>query len=262
MSDEELAARQNWYDRVADGTIALDGMDADAFVAAYPTADALPLAVWSPEARGQVARMDPTLADTDGDGFPDGWEYFFWYQAQVWKPAADAGFENADVKGSPRHGQTYVFERFDEADPLNGTEITTEEVKGRFNPCTQLPPNVLALNPDFDNDGLSDLEELVVGSNPCHWDTDGDHMSDGWELMMCLDPLSTTASTNPDGDWMAEYTTSTAALYLDPASTDWTTADARIYILPAGSYGALEYTVENGNMVASTTAEATVKAIA
>ena len=262
MSDEELAARQNWYDRVADGTIALDGMDADAFVAAYPTADALPLAVWSPEVRGQVARMDPTLADTDGDGFPDGWEYFFWYQAQVWKPAADAGFEDADVKGSPRHGQTYVFERFDEADPLNGTEITTEEVKERFNPCTQLPPNVLALNPDFDNDGLSDLEELVVGSNPCHWDTDGDHMSDGWELMMCLDPLSTTASTNPDGDWMAEYTTSTAALYLDPASTDWTTADARIYILPAGSYGALEYTTENGNMVASTTAEATVKAIA
>ena len=59
-----------------------------------------------------------------------------------------------------------------------GEEIPAAEVEKRFNPCDPLPAKDYADHPDFDNDGLSDLEELVLGTNPCHWDTDGDHMCD------------------------------------------------------------------------------------
>lgn len=157
------------------------------------------LAEWSPEPNGpQFARMDPTMEDTDGDRFPDGWEYYFWYQAHVWAPAG-----NANGRPRPNTLQHFVFERFTRDDILHGEEIPAAEVEARFNPCVQLLPKEYADNPDFDNDGLSDLEELALGTNPCHWDTDGDQMCDGWEVMMLLDPLGMSRIGNGDGDYFA-----------------------------------------------------------
>ena len=174
----------------------------EAYAAANDLDPAAPnLLVWSPEPRGDFIRMNPTVADTDGDDFPDSWEYFFWYQAKVWKPAAENG---AKAKlGQKRDGQLYVFERFNSADILRGTVITDEEVLERFNPCTQLDTSVDDFNPDFDRDGLSDYEELLIGTNPCHWDTDADHMCDGWEVLHALDPLNGARDGNRDGDFMA-----------------------------------------------------------
>ena len=151
-----------------------------------------PLDHWSPEpSSDRYPRMDPTVEDTDGDGFPDGWEYYFWYQAHV-NNLAKPGFFKA--------------EKFNSANILVGGTIDDAEIEARFNPCSPLEPDVLAKNPDFDGDGLSDLEELVIGTNPCHWDTDGDHMCDCWEVMMCLDPLNgSDKSSNPDGDFMAYF---------------------------------------------------------
>ena len=76
------------------------------------------LTKWSPEPRGkgEQYRMDPTMDDTDSDDMPDGWEYFFWYQAKVWAPGGDK-------LGEPRKGQLYVFERFNPADIIRGIEI-------------------------------------------------------------------------------------------------------------------------------------------
>ena len=34
---------------------------------------------------------------------------------------------------------------------------------------------------DTDNDGLSDDEEAIIGTDPNDWDTDNDHMADGNE---------------------------------------------------------------------------------
>ncbi len=153
------------------------------------------LAQWSPEPRGEFARMDPTQQDTDGDGFPDGWEYFFWYQAKVWVPAGTAA-----PLGSPLEGQISVFERFDINDITHGTPIDPAEVLAHFNPCSAMNDKIV----DFDGDGLADLEELALGTNPCHWDTDGDGMSDAWENMMGLDPLRWQDRVqNPDNDFMA-----------------------------------------------------------
>jgi len=167
--------------------------------------DGFDLGFWSPEPRGtgEAFRMDPTVEDTDADGLPDGWEYFFWYQAKVWSRAYAEDGEIKATLGVPRAGQRYLFERFDTADILRGTEITRDEVMERFHPCVPVDTAADGYSPDFDNDGLTDLEELLIGTNPCHWDTDGDHMSDGWEVMMSLDPLFASKTGNSDGDFMA-----------------------------------------------------------
>ncbi len=60
------------------------------------------------------------------------------------------------------------------------------------------------LNPDTDNDGLSDSAEInVYLTNPLNPDTDGDGMQDGWEIEHGLDPLVNDAQEDPDNDDLA-----------------------------------------------------------
>ncbi|HPW75865.1 MAG TPA: PKD domain-containing protein, partial [Kiritimatiellia bacterium] len=132
---------------------------------------------------------NPTLQDTDGDLFPDGWEYYFWY--------------NAKVNGVT--GMAYT--------PTNiavGTLIPTRTITTAFDPIVPATDSATgaAVNRDLDNDGLSDIEELTIGTNPIHWDTDGDGMCDGWEVMRGLNPNDSrdglnAMMDNPDGDYMA-----------------------------------------------------------
>lgn len=160
--------------------------------------------------KAQFGRMDPTMLDTDGDGFPDGWEYFFWYLAHVDYPARG----NNKLR---RPGQKFVFEHFNRNNILEGYEIKPEAVETRYNPCDPVTVATLKKYPDFDGDGLSDFEELAIGTNPCHWDTDGDKMCDGWEVMSCLDPLheSRTTDANLDGDFMAFHSVAGKPVYID-----------------------------------------------
>ena len=48
--------------------------------------------------------------------------------------------------------------------------------------------------PDSDGDGLTDVWEIENGTDPLNPDTDGDGLPDGWEVANGLDPL------DPDGD--------------------------------------------------------------
>ncbi|MFN8485917.1 MAG: FG-GAP-like repeat-containing protein [Anaerolineae bacterium] len=56
-------------------------------------------------------------------------------------------------------------------------------------------------NPDADGDGVPDAQEAALGLDPTKWDTDGDGLSDGWELQnratLGTDP--TKADTDGDG---------------------------------------------------------------
>lgn len=53
---------------------------------------------------------------------------------------------------------------------------------------------------DSDGDGLTDAEELALGTNPFNPDTDGDGMPDGWEVHYGLNPLIDDANDDEDGD--------------------------------------------------------------
>lgn len=120
---------------------------------------------------------DPTNPDTDGDGLNDGWEYYFWMNATV----------NA-ITGL----------RFDPVQIITSTDLIPSDVI-----AAQFHPLVPSGEGDTDADGISDLEEYALGTNPIMWDSDGDSMADGWEVFRGLDPSTGDAAGNPDGDYMA-----------------------------------------------------------
>ena len=182
VSDPDFTpAETNAYIRycIAQG---VDTNTTDVFSAAF-----LDTVQWSPE-----NRTDPTMDDTDGDGIPDGYEYFFWYRALV----------------GDDEGNQMVGSKFNPDNIAQGIDITSEEIMAAFNPT--VPSGIDVIERDTDGDGLTDLEELAMGTNPVQWDTDGDGMSDFYEVMWGLNPLKTLdeekSDRNPDGDFMASWT--------------------------------------------------------
>ena len=154
-------------------------------------------------------RTDPTMVDTDGDGFDDGWEYYFWYYSKI----------GCIVDG---RWQRLEGEKFSLKNVGAGDKIPYEAIQYAFNPTQAHGVGIeyiklangetyeVNLN-DFDNDGLTDYEEYLLGTNPVHWDSDGDDMSDYWEVLNNINPLVpesslTVKEANPDGDYMALYT--------------------------------------------------------
>ncbi|NLB55793.1 MAG: hypothetical protein GX811_08540, partial [Lentisphaerae bacterium] len=111
---------------------------------------------------------DPNVYSTAGSPFDDGWLYYFWY----WRSADSAanGIENS-------FGLDWVtFHHLKYNDPSN----------------------------DTDNDGLTDIEEFALRTDPTHSDTDADGMDDWWENEVGLDPLNyADARENPDNDYYA-----------------------------------------------------------
>ncbi len=62
---------------------------------------------------------------------------------------------------------------------------------------------------DYDDDGLTDLEEFQRNTDPKNSDTDDDLMPDGWEVTYGLDPFVNDSSGDWDGDELTnldEYT--------------------------------------------------------
>ncbi len=55
---------------------------------------------------------------------------------------------------------------------------------------------------DPDHDGINNLTEYQIGSDPQKFDTDGDGMPDGWEYEHGLDVNKNDANGDPDGDFL------------------------------------------------------------
>ena len=154
--------------------------------------NALYFSKWSPE-----RPTDPTKIDTDEDGFEDGFEYYYWYLAHV-------GYMDGGVH------RYLTGRRYDPRNPGEGRLITSAEIAAVADPLVKYTGGD-ADTRDSDNDGIPDLLEFELGTNPFDFDSDGDGLPDGWELMIAgTDPTKayttqgiSDAMRNYDGDAMA-----------------------------------------------------------
>ena len=140
-----------------------------------------------------AAGTDPLDPDSDDDGLLDGAEVNR-YRTDPTDPDTDGGgvFDGIEVLGG-----------FDPLDPRDDAAQVDTDGDGL--------PDVLETNlgtdptrADTDGDGLTDGEEvLVLGTDPTRADTDGDGLLDGEELRVYgTDPLhpDTDGGGRPDGD--------------------------------------------------------------
>ena len=112
--------------------------------------------------------------DMDGDGLPDALEITLGLNPHV----TDSNFNNT----------------------LDGDEDTDRdgvsnawEVRLGTNPNDASPADV---NADFDGDGLINVEEMILKTDPTKGDTDGDGLLDGLEITLHLNPLSRDTNNN------------------------------------------------------------------
>lgn len=79
-----------------------------------------------------------------------------------------------------------------------------------------------AKDADFDGDGLSNWSEVFSeGTLPFNWDTDGDLIPDGLEVLLASSPLINSAAGDDDGDGMnnvEEYLAGRDPAFADPVS--------------------------------------------
>ncbi len=167
---------------------------------------------------------NPTDADSDDDGMPDGWEYFYGLNPnspadRYLDPDGDGlvnlgefnlgsnpGLADTDADGLP-DGQEAVFGTdpqdvdTDNDGLLDGREAWDKDLDGIAD--GGFFPNWFA-GADMDNDGYTD--------GPTDWDTDGDGMPDGWEVIdsfgrlrpVALDPSDASdADDDNDGDGLS-----------------------------------------------------------
>ena len=73
----------------------------------------------------------------------------------------------------------------------DGNACTGPDTCNLIGDClTGLPLEIPACSPDSDGDGLTDVEEQALGTDPNNPDTDGDGISDGDEVQNGTDPLN------------------------------------------------------------------------
>ncbi len=123
--------------------------------------------------------------DQDGDGLPDAWE-----TAHGLNPRIGHGINGA--AGDPDHdGLSNIDEWANGTDPQNadtdGDGLPDQwEVENLTDPLRA--DGIHGANGDPDGDGLLNKDEMRLGTDPQNWDTDGDGLPDGYEVVEGLRP--------------------------------------------------------------------------
>jgi hypothetical protein len=159
-----------------------------------------------------LSRTNPYLADTDGDGIDDGVE-------DVNKNGKCDCDKNGDGNYDPdEEEETDPSKRDTDDDGIfDGYELEffqAENCAGGLDPLR--PTDNAPGSDDLDADGVTNLREMLLGTNPCIDDTDGDGLLDGEEDANqngIVDPAdvetNTPAETDPknhdsDGDTLLD----------------------------------------------------------
>ncbi|MES1181948.1 MAG: hypothetical protein ABUL44_04045, partial [Flavobacterium sp.] len=139
-----------------------------------------------------LAGTDPGDADTDDDGFDDGNEV-----ANVTDPLNPCdpdinalGSNDCDNDGLDNDGETLAGTDNTNPDTDGDGVNDGTEVNGGSNPLNACDPNINALGSiDCDNDGLDNDGETLAGTDNTNPDTDNDGVNDGDEVNGGSDPL-------------------------------------------------------------------------
>lgn len=176
---------------------------------------------------------DPTIADTDGDGLSDADEARIHLTSPLCADTDGDGLEDAtelplgtdplnpDTDGDGIYdGWETDHAPFDPLDPADGVADSDEDGLSNAMEITVTQTDWLVEDTDddgltdyeewlfgtdpnaadSDGDGLSDGQEVTLGCNPVIWDTDGDGLSDGREARLGTNPLA----ADSDGDGISD----------------------------------------------------------
>ena len=133
---------------------------------------------------------DPTLADTDADGFTDFQEICYDTDCNTYDPVPMGGDLDAQNPDTDGDGMRDGWEFYNNLDPLVVNDATLDPDQDGLTNLEESNANTKANQSDTDGDGLSDGDEVnQYGSNPASNDTDGDGMQDGWEVTNGLNLL-------------------------------------------------------------------------
>ncbi|AZZ92100.1 RHS repeat protein [Hahella sp. KA22] len=94
-----------------------------------------------------------------------------------------AKVDSCTYKDSDKDGVSDCKERQLGFDPLNSTDVIADD----------------------DGDGLNNIMEIKIGTNPRSEDTDNDGIPDGWEIRFGLNPLRDDSSEDADRDGESNY---------------------------------------------------------
>ena len=112
------------------------------------------------------------------------------------------GIESTTLIGGPDELGEDILSKLETAG-LFRIELIVSDAAGNSN-SVFFNLTVLPIDNDMDLDGISDLEERDIGTNPLLYDSDNDGMPDGWEYENGLDPLLYSADKDTDGDGISD----------------------------------------------------------
>lgn len=153
--------------------------------------------------------------DSDGDGLPDIYENMI--STDLNNPDTDGDgltdYQEVYITGTDSTKYDSVTEGVSDADADSDSDGLTnaQEIELGTDPR----------NDDTDNDGLSDYDEInVYGTDPLVPDTDGDGLKDGDEPYIGLDPTNPETFDVPDAEYVVTQTISTNSEALRYINTD------------------------------------------
>ncbi|MDV6167856.1 gliding motility-associated C-terminal domain-containing protein [Flavobacterium sp. DG1-102-2] len=170
---------------------------------------------------------DPANPDTDGDGISDGNEVdngtdpLNACSPNPTSPSCDLDNDGLTNQQEAAIGTNPAVADTDQDGINDGTEVANGS-----DPLSACSPNGIFATCDQDNDGLTNAQEAILGTNPTVADTDGDGINDGAEVIGLsnpLDPCSPNAASgacDQDNDGLTNGQEATLGTNPTVADTD------------------------------------------